>query len=399
MRAEATSRPLNRGSARFRSAKVLVRQAIAAGIHWSGLLRLSEGIARNHTILVNPLRGQRGFQRAALPRFAILCYHRIGMGGAPIYSEMPARLFRAHMRFLRKHYRVVSLNTLLEELANPAISGPAVAVTFDDGYGDLYREALPALVDYKIPATVYLTVGCIETGEIAWYDRIFLALQHAPCEIFDFTLEGPRSFSLSTRTKRLSAAVEIITWMRTLPDSVRQKRAAALQTSLGPLPKSQLESRMLNWSQVHKMQDAGVSFGCHTMTHPVVSSLDPEGLKHELVDSKRLLEKRLGAPVFDFAYPFGKPQEMSSAAETVLVESGYRSAVTTTAGLNVPGIDTYRLRRISIGQEHSTAMLGFQLNRLFLRGDAEASGAAFSNPSLGVCSEGRKTSRLPAQGS
>jgi len=81
--------------------------------------------------------------------------------------------------------------------------------------------------------------------------------------------------------------------------------------------------------QIHTMQHAGIAFGSHTLTHPVVSQLAPAELERELADSKLLLEERLGVRVTDFAFPFGKASDCGSAALNMLSRCGYRSAVTT----------------------------------------------------------------------
>jgi peptidoglycan/xylan/chitin deacetylase (PgdA/CDA1 family) len=345
-----------------------LRRAIAGGLHYLGPLRLMETFARTGELRFPPGGMWPSWSRVQSPRFAILCYHRIGTGGVPFYSELPATIFEAQMRFLKKHYRVISLSQMLCELTEPVSCEPTVVVTFDDGYRDLFPVAYPVLLKYGIPATVYLTVGAIESGEIAWYDRVFAALQVAPGSMFEWAMDVPRQLALGSKSERIDAAVQIITWMRTLPDSVRREQCAILEKRV-QIPKTEIMGRMLTWEQVRIMQKTGISFGAHTMNHPAVSRLSTAELNSELLDSKRIIEERIQDSAQDFAYPFGKPADMSSAAENVLSAGSYRSAVTTEQGLNVPGVNPYRLCRVSIGEEGSLAMFAFQLNRLFLQGD------------------------------
>src|SRR4029077_9364499 len=95
-------------------------------------------------------------------KVAILCYHRVGGGGAPLYSRLPPQIFQQQMQYLRRNYRLVSLDSMLALLDAPASSGQFVAVTFDDGYRDVYTHAFPVLQNLQIPATIYLTVDVIE---------------------------------------------------------------------------------------------------------------------------------------------------------------------------------------------------------------------------------------------
>jgi peptidoglycan/xylan/chitin deacetylase (PgdA/CDA1 family) len=356
--------------ARQRSVRAAAKKLLVKGLYRSGVLRLSEKIAGNHEVRRTDDSRFPRLRRARMPRFAILCYHRIGIGGIPFYSELPPKTFENQMRYIRSRYRVISLEQMVTEIAHPQGVLPTVAITFDDGYRDLFTNAFPILQAYHIPATIFLTAGCIETGEVAWYDRVFLALRVARGRTLELTLDDPRSFLLSSEASRLSAAVDIIRYLRTVSSSQRREICAVLE-SLVPLPTDQLRDRMLTWEQVGTMDRAGISFGSHTMSHPVVSRLTQLELETELLESAQIIEKRLGRPVQSFAFPFGKREDCGGLPRELLLRAGYRCAVTTELGLNTPLSDPLELNRISVDEDWPLAMFGFQLNRFFLQGSSE----------------------------
>ncbi len=347
---------------------------LATGLYQTGALRMLQGLSRSYEILHLRQSWPR-WRKVSSAKFVVLCYHRVGMEGIPFYSRLAPEAFEAQMGYLRKRYRVVSLEQLCSELEDPEATGQAVAVTFDDGYRDVYTRAFPILQKYRIPATIFLTVGCIETGQAAWYDRVFLALQALTDEELSLELDGPRRFLLSSPAMRLSAATEIVSSLRRMPDQRRRQYCAALEKQVA-LPADELADRMLTWEQVRQMHRAGIAFGSHTMTHPVVSRLAPAEAERELLESKRLLEEKLGSPVQDFAYPFGQPADCGTAATPLLARCGYRSAATTTWGINARGADRYRLRRVQIGEDCSLAMFAFQLNQLFFRVEQKTAATA-----------------------
>jgi peptidoglycan/xylan/chitin deacetylase (PgdA/CDA1 family) len=281
-------------------------------------------------------------------------------------------MFEAQMRYLRGRYRVLSLDDLCEEMENPSERGDAVAVTFDDGYRDLHTHALPVLRKYQIPATIFLPVVSIETGQVPWYDRIFLALKVFPKDELEIVLDRPRNFQLVSFKARLETAAEIIQYLRTLPDDRRKEYCAALEGQIS-LPQDELTDRMLTWDHIRAMCRERINFGSHTMTHPVVSQLTESQLESELGESKRALENRIGIPAVHFAYPFGKPADCGTAALPFLVRNGYRSAATTVEGVNEPGDNCYQLRRSQVGNERSIAMFALRLNQLFLSSGAQDS--------------------------
>jgi peptidoglycan/xylan/chitin deacetylase (PgdA/CDA1 family) len=270
------------------------------------------------------------------------------------------------MRYLRKRYRIISLGQTLEELDNAENSSPAVAVTFDDGYRDVYSNAFPVLRKYGIPATVFLTVNSIETGEVPWYDRVFLAFQLLGTNSIVLENRDAIPYSLTTTAGRFRAALDYVRKLRCLPDRERRKCCAALER-LAFLPANYLQDRMLTWEHINVMQESGISFGSHTFSHPVVSRLDPGQVEYEIGGSKRFLEGKLGRPVLDFAFPFGQPDDCGTAAYAVLRSCGYRLALRTTWGVNRTGTDRFALHRVQIGEEFSLSRFAFELNQLFLR--------------------------------
>ena len=126
-----------------------------------------------------------------------------------------------------------------------------------------------------------------------------------------------------------------------------------------------MHGSMMNWEQVREMRDAGISIGCHTMTHPVLSRLASDAVQREVAESKGLIENRLDSTVEDFAFPFGKSRDCGTIGSGLLSALGLRTAMTTILGINEPGTDRFRLRRMVQGNELSIAMFAWRLQRLF----------------------------------
>lgn len=340
------------------------RELVAGGLYHSGALRLAQQVSRSWEVRSNGSRSLPRLHRVTSPRFAILCYHRIGTAGVPLYSTLPPAVFEAQMRFLRKHYRIVSLAELCRELESPSSLDPAVAITFDDGYRDLYAQAFPILRKYEIPATIFLVAGAVETGQTLWYDRVFLALQAFPGDILELELDRPTRFLLGSRANRIAVAQEIVRRLRLLPDARRRECCAALEKRV-TVPEQELAGHMLTWEQIHEMNWAGITWGSHSVTHSVLGQLSPTEVEWELRESKQILETRLGCAVEDFAFPFGQPRDCGVVAAATLARCGYRSAVTTVPGINTAGANLYALHRVQIGEERHLATFAFQLNQLF----------------------------------
>ena len=335
---------------------------ITEGLYQSGALRAFHGFSQRYE-LETDARDSRRLRRVRGAKYVILGYHRVGSGGVPFYCTLQQKVFAEQMQYIKRYYRVLSVKQMAEELKDAGARGQAVVVTFDDGYVGTFTEAFPLLQKYDIPATVYLTAGAIETGEIAWYDRIFLRFQRAGSYL-RVALDTPREFHLTSYAARIDAAAEVVTYLRSVSDEQRLRWCAKFEQAI-PLGAEDLRGAMMSWRQVRVMHKAGVSFGAHTMTHPVASRLRPEVLRQEVCESKRLIEDRIAGSVADFAFPFGKPQDCGTVGAPFLQPLGFRTALTTIVGVNTSGADAFRLRRMNIGGDCTVATFALALQSLF----------------------------------
>ena len=346
------------------------KKGFAALLYHSGALSGFRWFARANRFRMSS--GLRDPQRVPVSKFVILCYHRVGTQGIPLFSRLQPSVFESQMKYLRKHYRLVCLQQLCREMQAGDEVGPTVAITFDDGYRDLYTHAFPVLRKYEIPATIYLIGHCMETGQAPWYDRIFATFESMSCRFLELELEQPRVFDLSSPDARREAAWQIVCYLRAKPNHFRQSWCAGFEKRF-QLPQRELRDRMLNWEQVRTMQGAGIHFAAHSMSHPVIARLTLSEFEEELLLSKYLLESGLQSPVLDFAYPFGKFEDVDHpAARQYLEAAGYRSAATTIEGTNGPGSDLFALRRLQIGDDGWLSLFALNVGRVFFEAPSPA---------------------------
>ncbi len=98
------------------------------------------------------------------PGVRILMYHRVErLPGFDQLTVTPEH-FAVQMRWLATHRRVVTLSQALDELAAGKVHRNTVVITFDDGYLDNLQQAQPILVQYGLPATVFVTTGFASGG-------------------------------------------------------------------------------------------------------------------------------------------------------------------------------------------------------------------------------------------
>lgn len=308
-----------------------LRIIIAASFYYSGLVRLAYWWRR---------------QRSGR-HLIILKYHRASGGD-----------LRRQMQYLKRHYRILPLEIAVQELYAPRGRKTKthdrripLALTFDDGYHDNYTYAFAIASKLHIPFTIFLPSGYIESGSRFWWLESNHLLTHAQV---DEVLIGGRCYKLCQPEER-QAILEAIDARLTYATSVSQREEflAEVRSSLGVFPDilstNEDATRPVKWEEVHKMQESGwVSFGAHTVHHPVMACIsDPEELRWEVEECRTVLEQRLGRPIRTFAYPIGSPRNIGDDALRAVKKAGYEWAVTTVEEVNTPQTDPHLLKRLN----------------------------------------------------
>ena len=97
---------------------------------------------------------------------SVLAYHRVLDESDPLLPGEPsAEEFEARMRWLGDNFNVLPLAEAIRALRDNRLPKRALSITFDDGYADNYRNALPILRRLNLPATFFIASGFLDGGE------------------------------------------------------------------------------------------------------------------------------------------------------------------------------------------------------------------------------------------
>lgn len=164
-------------------------------------------------------------------------YHSLDASGSPI--SLDPETFTRHVQWLASgRVRVLPL----ERLAGDTADGDAIALTFDDAFSNFASVAAPLLVEYDLPATVFVVPGRTG-GDNAWGD---VADSRVP----------------------------------TLP--------------------------LLDWDAIGKLARDGFAIGGHTRSHPRLGSVSCTRLVDEIAGCSEDIHERVGMRPATFAYPYGE---------------------------------------------------------------------------------------------
>lgn len=287
----------------------------------------------------------RLWQRHAQKSLIILNYHH-AVGGD----------LRKHMLYLRKHYRLLHLEEALEELYasrqdQPENKKPALVLTFDDGYRDNYTHAAPLAEELQVPITIFLVPGYIESGQPFWWfegEGLVSQTRVRRVTLDEHTYQLDNANDRAALTKVINERVWCAATVREREEFlVRVHDLLGVSTVIADKKSGDLPA---NWEEIRAMADRGwVSFGAHTMHHPVLAYMsDLAQVRHEVGECRTVLEQQLDLRVRTFAYPIGQLEHIGAASYAAVRQLGYSWALTTESGFNTPRTDPYLLYRICI---------------------------------------------------
>jgi len=259
--------------------------------------------------------------------------------------------FEKQMRYLASNYRVVHLDELkgMRDLKGVCV------ITFDDGWADNFTYAYPVLKRYGLPATIFVTTGLIGTSLWHWPDRVSYYVHHMDTgrflELFDVVRSAVGEnwiYFPSGFHDRHDLAGKLIGLMKSLDHGKLQLVMDILDRNMERL-KAELQAQRpwLNWEEVKKMSDC-VSFGSHTHSHKILTSVPIEKVHDELEISQRVLSEQIGKSIDSFCYPNGN---YDYGIITELRNAGFEFAVTTQKGTIKGSKSFLELNRLMIHED------------------------------------------------
>ena len=293
-------------------------------------------------------------------RLVVLAYHSFSDEISYLDMAVPPSLFREQLRYLCSAFKVESLSALLAAWRGKTpVQADTAVITVDDGYADSFRPLMDAATAFGAPSVLYLTTGCIDARRPTTVMWVMLAVHHAAVNSIDLSEFGLGVISVRTSAQKESAIRAIDGYLKPLSAARRDDLVEALVEKCGnrDTVEALARSAMLHWDQIRLMRSAGVEFGAHTVTHPVLSGLESTAAREEICASVGRVKEMLGIEAVDFAYPYGGPSEVDSAAVEICRNSGARSAVMLTGG-DMPGSDLFSIPRTMVTSDRSTSPWG-----------------------------------------
>lgn len=239
---------------------------------------------------------------------SIILFHGIDTIGKTDFNLRFCSLndFKKQLLYLKKHFVIVPVKEIFN---TDSYSGKTkIAITFDDGYLNNFKYALPVLEELEIPASFYITSVTNYGITSLFHDDIDICsslLKSFEYENIKFTRinNQPRLFSSELN-------IDINEFARRLEMGQRDKLIKAIKEAVGfdYKTKEDLEDywELIGERELKLISNSkNITIGSHSCFHNDLTLIDVASAKKELLDSKNYLENVTGKSVTELSYPFG----------------------------------------------------------------------------------------------
>ncbi len=288
-----------------------------------------------------------------------LNYHRVISDQEFQNSNRPSndlvvskKIFNHQIEYLKKNFNVISINDILQKNEIKQ----KVVITFDDGYFDNLKNALPILEKYDCPAIIYIATSFLDDKKIPWWLKLWKIILSQENISFNNKLFEIKEKKDKKNCYKLLCKNFIL--------STKNQQDIFLDELTHNNKINEInEKEFLSSQNLKNLGDNNlIEIGCHTHTHPNLKILKKEEIHDEIIYSKNILENIIKKKVKHFSIPYGSANCFDDEIIKQLSEYDFETIVTTEHGIfrknkcnRIPRIGignndvNYRLHSKSIG--------------------------------------------------
>ena len=130
----------------------------------------------------------------------------------------------------------------------------------------------------------------------------------------------------------------------------RETRITQMTSSGGALESSATVDKTMTWEQIAELQTRGVTFGSHTSTHEILTTVPAAQAEQEIVSSREAIQQKLGSSCELFSYPNG---DYSDQVRDLVAQAGYKFAfLNQEPGVWTRDCDPFLIPRVNVCEYH-----------------------------------------------
>jgi len=230
---------------------------------------------------------------------AILVYHGVPRQGA----EITAAVFEQHVRFIVRHFHVVSPAELSKK--RKGTSRITVLLTFDDGFRNHAEVVAPILTKYGVPAVFFIPSRHTQRGKYLWFS--YLRLLESQFRGNGFTYAGEFwNMAANQRAETVARLRRRLLELTPHPSAMYRAIEDELPRLEDFVPSEVLRDHAegMTPEQIGDIaRNPLFTVGVHTVDHPFLTLCDRAEATRQIEENRGWLQSISGQPCDSIAYP------------------------------------------------------------------------------------------------
>ena len=251
----------------------------------------------------------------------ILLYHSLGNNSkfAENIDHVGLEILETQLKNIQKYWKFVSI----DEYVNAKSKKGLASLTIDDGYKNVIDDALEVFENLNTPFTIFINSSTID-GKIFWRDKVRYLIENDLVQKFVnssslFEKNHIKKFYFVTKDPKFNSIQ-----VEKNIDEFLLKENLKINSS----------HKLCFDNEKYFIEHPLVSYGNHTASHYVLSSLSPQEQYHEIAECKKFIN-RLNINKSDvFSMPFGGNQSFNSDTLSILHDLNYENILKSTNNLD-----------------------------------------------------------------
>jgi peptidoglycan/xylan/chitin deacetylase (PgdA/CDA1 family) len=292
---------------------------------------------------------------------AILTLHHVRPARTAAFQ--PNRLLEVTPDFLddviaglrRARVDLIDLDEMRRRLVECDFRRRFICFTFDDGYRDNLKYALPILKKHGVPFALYIPTSFPDrAGELWWLTLEAVIARHTRIAL---VMDGQdRRYDCDGTEAKYELYEHIYWWLRSLESEDDLRDAVRdLAARYGIDHTAFCRDLCMTWDEIGEMAaDPLATIGAHTVNHVMLKKASDAAVRSELQMSAATIEAALGKRPAHFSYPVGDRTSAGPREFAIAAELGFKTAVTTRPGVLFPEHAAHltALPRVSLNGEY-----------------------------------------------
>lgn len=270
-------------------------------------------------------------ERNMTPR--IIFWHGVDIDPHPIIEaeNIDINSFIKQLNYLEKHYDIISIDVFHKRFKENKFKGNEIVLTFDDGYKNNLTVLAPILKKRNLPFTVFITAGNITNRSLFPTSILRLAIYGSSLkELIIPTLK--KEMKIVNSASKKQSHVILNKYIKLSSLNVVEEICNDIIANFSNVEWNNIINKYsavnpLSWDEVRELISFGCTIGSHCVEHICChSNQKEEEVKYQIIESKKIIENKLGVTCNYFAYPNGDYTDISNKYVT---EAGYLMGFTT----------------------------------------------------------------------